>query len=85
MKTTLRISYLLAFILAFSAFSYSQNAADALPLPDSLVGKLKEFRKVDYQRAEALDACIEFFYEEEKIEDVAPYINELQRDQRVCH
>ena len=32
MKTTLGISYLLAFILAFSAFSYSQNAADALPL-----------------------------------------------------
>lgn len=79
MKTTLGISYLLAFILAFSAFSYSQNVADALLLPDSLVGKLKEFRKADYQRAEALDACIEFFYEEEKIEDAAPYINELEQ------
>lgn len=79
MKTTLCISYLLAFILAFSAFSYSQSTADALPLPDSLVGKLKEFRKADYQRAEALDACIEFFYEEEKIEDAAPYINELEQ------
>lgn len=79
MKTTLCISYLLAFILAFSAFSYSQNVADALLLPDSLVGKLKEFRKADYQRAEALDACIEFFYEEEKIEDAAPYINELEQ------
>ena len=79
MKTTLCISYLLAFILAFSAFSYSQSTADALPLPDSLVAKLKEFRKADYQRAEALDACIEFFYEEEKIEDAAPYINELEQ------
>lgn len=79
MKTTLCISYLLAFILAFSAFSYSQNVADALLLPDSLVGKLKEFRKADYQRAEALDACISFFYEEDKIEDAAPYINELEQ------
>lgn len=77
MKTTLSISYLLAFILAFSAFSYSQSAADALPLPDSLVGKLKENRGTDLNRAKALDDVIMFYFDEHKITDAAGYINDL--------
>ena len=79
MKTTLRISYLLAFILAFSAFSYSQNAADALPLPDSLVGKLKENRGTDLKRVEALNDVIMFYYDKHEILEAQTYIHELSK------
>lgn len=76
MKSLLRSILFFLFTL-LSLPLWAQD--DEFHVPDSLVAKLKEFRKADYQRAEALDACIEFFYEEEKIEDAAPYINELEQ------
>lgn len=50
-----------------------------LPLPDSLVGRLKEHRKIDFARAEALDAVIMYYYEKERILDAQGYINELSQ------
>ena len=76
MKSLLRsILFFLFTLLGLPLWAHD----DEFRVPDSLVAKLKEFRGTDLKRAKALDACIEFFYEEEKNEDAAPYINELEQ------
>ena len=68
---------LFSLIFLFSLSTFAQNKSEVLPLPDSLVGKLKEHRKNDLARAEALDAAIMFYYEKDRILDAQGYINEL--------
>ena len=70
---------LLLFLLAlFSTIAFAQSGSEVLLLPDSLVGKLKEHRKTDVARAEALDAVILFFGERNRVLDAQPYIMELE-------
>lgn len=70
---------LLLFLLTlFSTIAFAQSGSEVLPLPDSLVGKLKEHRKTDVERAEALDAVILFFGERNRVLDAQPYIMELE-------
>lgn len=69
---------LLFLFLVLSALSvFPQNSEDVLPLPDSLVGRLKEHRKTDLARAEALKAAIMFYADENRILEAQPYIYEL--------
>lgn len=70
-----RFLFLLLVLSALSVFP--QNSEDVLPLPDSLVGRLKEHRKADLARAEALNAAIMFYYDEHRILEAESYINEL--------
>lgn len=69
--------FLFLFLVLFTLSVFSQNSEDVLPLPDSLVGRLKEFRKTDLARAEALNATITFYYDEHRILEAESYINEL--------
>lgn len=69
---------LFLFLLTLlSLTAFAQSGSDALPLPDSLVGRLKEHRKTDVARAEALDAAIMFYVESRRVLEAEPYINEL--------
>ena len=68
---------LVLFLLILSLSAFAQSESDGLPLPDSLVGKLKEFRKTDVARAEALNSAIMFYYDEHRILEAESYINEL--------
>jgi tetratricopeptide (TPR) repeat protein len=72
-----KLIFLLLIHLSALAAS-AQSPKEALPLPDSLVGRLKEHRKTDAARAEALDAAILFFGERNRILDAQPYIMELE-------
>lgn len=69
--------FLFLFLVLFTLSVFSQNSEDVLPLPDSLVGRLKEFRKTDLAQAEALNATITFYYDEHRILEAESYINEL--------
>lgn len=69
--------FLFLFLVLSALSVFPQNSEDVLPLPDSLVGRLKEHRKADLARAEALDAAIMFYYEEHRILEAHGYINEL--------
>ena len=70
---------LLLFLLTLlSLASFAQSESDALPLPDSLVGRLRENRKTDVKRAEALDAVILFYGERNRILEAQSYIQELE-------
>lgn len=68
---------LVLFLLILSLSAFAQSESDGLPLPDSLVGKLKEFRKTDVARAEALNSAIMFYFDEHRILEAQSYINEL--------
>lgn len=48
-----------------------------IPLPDSLAGRLKEHRKTDVARAEALDAAIRHYADNKKILEAQGFIYEL--------
>lgn len=74
MKSLLR-SILLFLPAMLSLSLWAQE--DEFRVPDSLTAKLKEFRKADAARAEALDACLQFFYDNKQIGEAATYINEL--------
>ena len=77
---TRRLHILFFTLVAFLALTaQAQEEQPSTMLPDSLVSRLKEFRKADYQRAEALDACIEYAYDNDNISSVAPYVNELEQ------
>ncbi len=69
--------FIIFLLLVFPLFSFAQNENEALPLPDSLVGRLKENRKANVARAEALDAAIMFYYDEHRILEAESYINEM--------
>lgn len=70
-----RFLFLLLVLSALGVFP--QNSEDVLPLPDTLVGRLKEFRKTDVGRAEALDAVILYYVEEQRVLEAQPYIKDL--------
>jgi tetratricopeptide (TPR) repeat protein len=65
-------------LLLFVSFNALASNDSPLPLPDSLVGRLKEHRKTDVARAEALETVILFFGERNRILDAQPYIKELE-------
>ena len=73
MKT--HILFLLLVLFSLTAFAQEKSAV--LPLPDSLVMLLKENRNTDEARAEALDAAIMYYFEEHRILEAEPYINDL--------
>lgn len=75
-KMTMR-KILFLFLLLFSINAFAQSAEEPLPLPDSLAGRLREFRKPDLARAEALDAAIVFYLEKDRILEAQGFINEL--------
>lgn len=75
-KMTMR-KILFLFLLLFSINAFAQSAENPLPLPDSLAGRLREFRKPDLARAEALDAAIMFYLDADRILDAQGYVNEL--------
>jgi ATP-dependent DNA helicase RecG len=49
---------LLLLLTLLTLTVFAQSKSEALPLPDSLAVKLKEYRKTDVARAEALNAVI---------------------------
>jgi tetratricopeptide (TPR) repeat protein/DNA-binding NarL/FixJ family response regulator len=65
------------FLLLCSIDVIAQDADEPLALPDSLAGRLREFRRADFARAEALDATIMFYLDADRILDAQGYINEL--------
>ncbi|KWW26302.1 MAG: LuxR family transcriptional regulator [bacterium F082] len=69
--------FLLLFLVLFALSAFAQEDSSPLSLPDSLVGRLKEFRKTDLNRAEALEAAIRFYFDERRILEAETYINEL--------
>lgn len=64
-------------LLLFVSFNALASNDSPLPLPDSLVMRLKENRNTNEARAEALDAAIMFYFEEHRILEAEPYINDL--------
>lgn len=66
---------LLAVLFTFGV--YAQGETEVLPLPDSLARTLKEHRKTDMARAEALDAAIMFYHDRRRVKDASVYIHEL--------
>ncbi len=69
--------FLFLFLVLSALSVFPQNREDVLPLPDSLVGRLKEHRKTDVVRAEALDAVIMYYVEKQCVLGSESYINEL--------
>ena len=69
---------LFLFLLTlFSTIAFAQSGSEVLPLPDSLAGRLKEHRKTDFARAEALYAAIKYYADNKKILEAQGFINEL--------
>lgn len=68
---------ILLISLTFSFAATAQEDYEMLQLPDSLVGKLKENRGTDLNRAKALDDVIMFYYNNQRIVGAEGYINEL--------
>ena len=56
---------LIIIILLIGISGWAQD--DEFRMPDSLVTKLKEFRKADENRVKALDDCIMFCHEKHHI------------------
>lgn len=77
MKSVLMKTLLLILLLLLAGFPLWAQETD-FRVPDSLTAKLREFRKADEARAEALDAYIQFFCNNNRISDVALYVNELK-------
>lgn len=75
MKRCLFILFILSFALNHSI---AQETGNNLTLPDSLAGKLREFRQNDDSRAKALIDIIEFCLEHQEAEAALPYIKELR-------
>ncbi len=70
---------LVFLVLLISLDTMAQRGNEVLPLPDSLAGRLREFRRADFARAEALDAAIMFYQEMDRISDAKGYIQELSQ------
>lgn len=69
-----RLSLLLLILLSLGVIAQNESP---IPLPDSLAGRLKEHRKTDFARAEALDAAIGYYYHAKQILEAEGYILEL--------
>ena len=67
--------FLLLLLCPVCVFAQSGNIEHTMP--DSLLEKLKENRKADVARVEALDAVIMYFCDKQQITEAEPYINEL--------
>lgn len=61
--------FLFLFLVLSALSVFPQNSEDVLPLPDSLVGKLKEYNRLDTKRAEVLDQAIVFYYDQAMAKD----------------
>jgi hypothetical protein len=61
--------YCFLFLLLCSIDVIAQDADEPLALPDSLAGRLREFRRADFARVEALDAAIMFYQEMDRMQD----------------
>lgn len=48
---------------------FAQSGSEALPLPDSLVGKMKEYNRLDAKRAEVLGQAVMFYYDQAMAKD----------------
>lgn len=69
--------FLVLLFMLFTLSGFPKSGEEVLPLPDSLVGRLRENRKVDERRAEALNAVIMYYVDEHRILEAETYINEL--------
>ncbi|MBQ3739334.1 MAG: tetratricopeptide repeat protein [Bacteroidales bacterium] len=69
-----RLSLLLLILLSLGVIAQNESP---IPLPDSLAGRLKEHRKTDVARAEALDAAIGYYAYNKKILEAQGFIYEL--------
>ena len=69
-----RLSLLLLILLSLGVIAQNESP---FPLPDSLAGRLKEHRKTDFARAEALDAAIRHYADNKKILEAQGFIYEL--------
>lgn len=69
-----RLSLLLLILLSLGVIAQNESP---IPLPDSLAGRLKEHRKTDVARAEALDAAIRHYADNKKILEAQGFIYEL--------
>lgn len=70
---------LFILIMLFSLSGFAQGSYEPLVLPDSLAGRLREFRKADLKRAEALEAAIFYYRDLDRIMDAQRYIQELSQ------
>jgi len=61
--------FLFLFLVLSALSVFPQNREDVLPLPDSLVGKLKEYNRLDTKRAEVLEQAILFYYDQAMAKD----------------
>lgn len=68
---------LFLFLILLSLSTFAQSESEIFSLPDSLIERLKENRNTNEARAEALDATIMYYFEEHRILEAEPYINDL--------
>lgn len=61
--------FLFLFLVLSALSVFPQNSEDVLPLPDSLVGKLKEYNRLDTKRAEVLVQVVMFYYDQAMAKD----------------
>lgn len=59
----------LSLLILFSLSIFAQNGSEVLPLPDSLVGRLKEFNRLDTRRAGVLEQAVLFYYDQAMAKD----------------
>lgn len=69
---------ILLFFILISVNVFAQRDGNAMALPDSLLGLLKEYRKPNEARAEVLDKVILYYKENGRILEAQPYIRELE-------
>lgn len=61
--------FLFLFLVLSALSVFPQNSEDVLPLPDSLVGRLKEYNRLDTKRAEVLEQAVLFYYHQAMAKD----------------
>ena len=68
---------LFLFLILLSLNAFAQSGSEVLPLPDSLVERLKENRETNVARTKALNGIIMFYYDKHRILEAESYINDL--------
>ena len=72
----MRLLYIVPFLF-LSVVGIVSEESDSLSLPDSLQTRLTQYRKPNQRRAEALDAAINYYMDENCYSEAQYYVNEL--------
>ena len=72
----MKLLYILPFLF-LSVVGIVSEESDSLSLPDSLQTRLTQYRRPNQRRAEALDAAINYYMDENCYSEAQYYVNEL--------